>query len=1558
MNIEDFLPKYPNVEKTEYPVLNPYEDVDFAPSIYSKKEFYENRLEKEEIFPTEKGLLAKHQTTIARYLSSNTPYDRLLLVHQVGCVDPNTPILLWDGKIKKAEYICIGDKLIGDDGNPRTVLELRQGESDMFIINQETADSYTVNKDHILTLYTKGGNIIEIKVSDYLKLSDGDKLELKGYKCSGVNWGKQDVSLDPYTLGVWLGDGFTSLEPELIKHLSENVKSSFLSINNKDIPMEYIINDRYTRLKLLAGLIDTTGDVYNGTRIELSHKNKILSDKICYLTRSLGFSCHQKEIKKSYKILISGIGLEEIPTIIPRKKIYKCKYDKDPLTTELTVSPVGNGKYVGWIIGDNRRFLLGDFTVTHNTGKTCAAIGAIEQIRQENSTINGAVIIALGGKILDNFINELLFKCTAGQYIPKDFGSLTEKTKTARINKKIGDFYEFQHIQIFSKTIKNMRDADIIQHYSNKIIVIDEIHNIRIQPDKKKAETLKIYQSYFRFLHLVQNSKILLLSATPMKDSVEEIATVMNLLLPNTIEDQLPTGEDFNKIFLYSKDGTRYIKQDKIKDLKRVFNGRVSFLRAVHTDIKKEYMGKEIGTLKHFKVSPEIMSDFQSKVYAESVEKDKMKGAGVYNNSIEASLFSFPNETWGVQGFTNYITAKEEKKIRVDVNTNKKLKNEQSGEYKYTNVIKNTLNNNLVSELEGKDNDSILKNIQKYSSKFTSVIKQLLERQPSGQIKGKCCFVYSSRIHGGGAILMGLILEKFFGYSRANGKETSKGLRYALLTGETVTKNTLNSIKNRFNRPDNLYGEYIQVIIGSKTVSEGLSFNHIQLEVILTPHFNYSEIAQALGRGIRLGSHRFLIDAYKKDNSLPIPVIDIMQPVAIPNIKYKNSSIDLHLYQISEDKDISIKRMIRIIMESSFDCALNYFRNNVTGYDNKRECEYTTCEYKCNNIRTNIIKKGLKDSQLDYSTHQLYYTNPRESKIQKKIEQLFRTNITITLDDIINNLKDNFVEDEIRNALINLTEQTKDNSSDFDYKNYIDIYYRSPVKKIIIKIERLFRNHFQLNLNNIVSKLKEFRTFDILTALRTLINESIIINNKYGFPCYLREQNNIYFLADSLVVKNLLSSYYTKYPSTVYNKTYTTIIQELFNKLLPNIIKNVCKLTNKTAIINFISTLEPKIQELFIEASVEALDKKIDFRVEFRDIVLKYFSNFIKKIDNVTVSTVLQKNNILRCYEQGVWKNCSTDYNKSLVTQEDTIKSELREGDLYGTYNPQNNKYCIVDVENEKLGIKQLQDSKENVKTTRSIRTGKNCGSWNLNDLINIMVKRLKIKPPDSYKNTDDIDKLIRHASSNKRIMNIYNNKVDNLDIITLRRALYWGSKKSSHICKSLMTWFDVNKKLYIDNKCGVQGKALMGEKETVEKAPTKIKYTIIEYIPIRDKTYLKEYIDDIQKLMDDCYNVKKYRITLNDDKWYLAYSKKKIVSFLLLQKNKITHLCVASNYSKRKGIATNVMGQLLRKADIYTTELNNVDKNYAKLVKIFKLTGFNVLKNNGKITTFRYTPT
>jgi hypothetical protein len=98
-----------------------------------------------------------------------------------GCFAEDTPVMLWNGKFKYSQNICIGDILVGDDGHPRNVLQLCTGIDELYRIDQTNGMSYTVNSKHTL-IFKIGDSIVNIVVDDYLKLPNDIMKNLKGFK--------------------------------------------------------------------------------------------------------------------------------------------------------------------------------------------------------------------------------------------------------------------------------------------------------------------------------------------------------------------------------------------------------------------------------------------------------------------------------------------------------------------------------------------------------------------------------------------------------------------------------------------------------------------------------------------------------------------------------------------------------------------------------------------------------------------------------------------------------------------------------------------------------------------------------------------------------------------------------------------------------------------------------------------------------------------------------------------------------------------------------------------------------------------------------------------------------------------------------------------------------------------------------------------------------------------------------------------------------------------------------------------------------------------------------
>jgi hypothetical protein len=978
------------------------------------------------------------------------------------------------------------------------------------------------------------------------------------------------------------------------------------------------------------------------------------------------------------------------------------------------------------------------------TGKSCSAVGAVEQIREEG-TFMGALYLAKGDSLINNFTNELIFKCTDGRYIPNRYEEITELEKVHRKKKSIKDYYQTNTFATFAKEISKISNEKLVQwceRYNNYIIIIDEVHNLRMKAELEEEGGVKIgvnvYNEFWRFLHALKDCKILLMSGTPMKDGVDEIASIMNLIIP--LDRQLPTGIDFTEKFFNKSEEILIIKPAKIPELKTIFKGRVSYLKAMQSQIKKIFAGHLSGKLKYFNVVEDKMSDFQTKYYEEAYEADRGEHKGVWSNSRQASLFVFPDGTWGSEGFKKYVV---KTKVSSLGGSNKSKKTA----YDYY------LGEELTKKLKADSHDEMLDKLYVYSSKYAESIRNILQAQK----QNKSVFVYNEFVTGSGLVLFGLIL-KLFGFSKASGNELegSELPRYATLTSETSTTRQINLISERFNNDDNMYGKIINIIIGSRKISEGFSFKNVQVEEIQTPWFNYSETSQAIARGYRLGSHKALLQ------SGFIPELTIYQRVSIPNSD--TSSIDLDMYKIAEDKDISIKGVERIMKESAWDCALTYRRNNVIGADGERDCDYLGCYYECDGIG---VPEDVDD--LDISTFHLKYNSAN-------------------IEDIIN------------------------------------------------KLVLLFRENFRLDLDSIILHFKEFSDFDVISALRILINESRQIINKYGFPSYLKEDMNIFFLVDSLsVIGSSMSDYYTEYPNIKKQISFEQIIEPIYTNSLPEIINQSSRAEVVEDIRKVMIRLPIEIQEYFIEGSIQgnvlaSKTGKDNARLsKTRKLVLEYFKNKYDKFDGtVWISWLLNESEepTFRCFDENDidWKDCDAEYVEKGQKYKQNLQAALKDSPYgwYGLYNPKRSNFCIRNVKEKDITKLHKQTS------------GIVCKTVGKQELINIILDdfseinipsmdeinkieaELKKKMPAKEANMTKMKKVfndINGMNKNQVLADIKSNKyIDkrldpSLPIKDLKRISFWGNQTIPTLCGYLHIWLSRTPYFIDDDTCGSSDK-------------------------------------------------------------------------------------------------------------------------------------------------------
>lgn len=377
---------------------------------------------------------------------------RISTFYNNSCLAPETPVLMWDGSKKRADEVEFGDELVGDDGEKRTVQAVCSGEDEMYEILNDFGESYIVNKNHYLTLkYPDHKDIVwlkpsdefplgcwllkifnsivvqleyiynvvkedkskevalhemqqirdsmkyegtfDVKVTEYLELTAQVKNFLCGVKINNpIKWEtKKVMTEDPYSFGKEL---FTD------EH------------KDKYIPDDILHNDENTRCQLLAGIIDSDVGLIDGSemRIYLKGKEKIVN-QIDFVAKSLGLKSFVRKQHVGdvlhFEMIISGSYIKNIPVRIKTKEmqivnafysLVECISD----CSKIYVRPIGKGKYNGFIIDGNHRFLLGDFTVTHNSGKAKHSTNgrAIKGIKERLTGKEGLIRTNLMGKRL------------------------------------------------------------------------------------------------------------------------------------------------------------------------------------------------------------------------------------------------------------------------------------------------------------------------------------------------------------------------------------------------------------------------------------------------------------------------------------------------------------------------------------------------------------------------------------------------------------------------------------------------------------------------------------------------------------------------------------------------------------------------------------------------------------------------------------------------------------------------------------------------------------------------------------------------------------------------------------------------------------------------------------------------------------------------------------------------------------------------------------------------------------------------------------------------------
>jgi hypothetical protein len=705
---------------------------------------------------------------------------------------------------------------------------------------------------------------------------------------------------------------------------------------------------------------------------------------------------------------------------------------------------------------------LNGILVMHGTGtgKTCSAISIAEQFKEQIKKYNTKVWVLIPGpNTRENFKSELLF-CTGDTYLKnKEVLQQLSKGEQDR-EKKIGVYGALQNYRILSyktfykkvlgekivekkidddnnikSSYRRNQDGEIerelvvdrISTMDNSILIVDEAHNLT---NNEYGEALK------KIIRVSQNLKVILLTATPMKNLADDIIDLLNFIRPDTDmikRDKVFTGEK-NYMMQFKKDGLSYLKEKA--------NGYISFYRGAipFTFAKRNDKGKIPKGLLFTPVVKCMMEKFQLDAYINTV---KNFDDSLSKTSSAAANFVFPGLDSSKKKITGYFSTDGMNRVVSQLGNEKdtllKLINKQL----FGGKLSKEEERNFMYETENKTINGLILNLKYlkfFSIKFYKSIRRLGKLIEGNKGTGTA-FIYSNLVKAGGMEIFAEALKengyleymenpndydikdntidyktgKTFEVIKKEGLASEfKPATYLLITGgtddsgEDIPEIKQKIIKDVFNKPSNANGKYLKFILGTKVMNEGVTLENVKEIHILDVHYNLGKVDQVIGRGIRMCKHMAVIN----DNNR-FPKVNVYRYVASLE---KELTTDEILYQKAELKYLLVKKVERALKETAIDCPLLLYNNKFPEEIEKHKgcvepslsnlskgkkicpamCDFKECDYVCDGNKLNLkFKKddgyvALNKKDVDYTTFNNKLARVEISNIKNNIKDLFR----------------------------------------------------------------------------------------------------------------------------------------------------------------------------------------------------------------------------------------------------------------------------------------------------------------------------------------------------------------------------------------------------------------------------------------------------------------------------------------------------------------------------------------------------------------------------------------
>ena len=830
-------------------------------------------------------------------------------------------------------------------------------------------------------------------------------------------------------------------------------------------------------------------------------------------------------------------------------------------------------EFVKVFMGENTPYNSILITWGTGVGKTCGAVQITESLRPTVQMFHKYIYIIAPANLQQNYKETLLSECSGNKHNNGE--------------ENISSTYKFYSYLKFGKLIEKIYaqggEESLIKKFSNCVFVIDEAHNLNnlkedeetkkeleeetkkeLKEDEETKKELKEEEeqnsqdntSERRLLNTlellfgtIKNSKLILLTATPIRNNISEIASLMNLLRLNNgeskIDEEKAFGNDINVNYLLQmfKGYVSYVKG----------NSQISFPKIEDQGIlinpypNYDHRGKTLEyKIQYTKVIPCEMTSYQLAYY---LYNSMHRKSGKFNNvlttisNVALPIFDdngkiIKTSITKIKTLEEFITHVKGGKIKLGsqghLNADYPIERSFFLCKEYLPYFSTKINK-LLDNLLQPGVHYVYSRLVQFGTTIISVACQLFGWNILRvNAEGDITFNYSLLDYNN------IIKRCWCGQletEHTNSHEFQQG-HIVIYTGDANTnQKALKNLLAIINSEENKNGQLCKVFIGSRVSGEGVNYKRLRYVHILEPWWNNTVLQQVIGRAARNCSHFDLskefqnVLVYRYTSVFPksLDSIEEIYP-QFNKVKSKllkqlnNETVDMSMYRLAESKDLRISYLTRLLKISAVDCVTNYIWNRVwteseiahlkkhhkytvgkntfeiddnaikllnIGEDKTPDCEYMDCNYTC-----------MEDEPIETNdTSVLYnYLNINKQKILVKINQII---------DFINKLHTPIFSLSGLMEYFNINVIQSEGFTKLDYYNIFDAL-----------TEMLTNQDITFEWNGITGRLRMMDTSDgIIYAFDSFSN---YIDDPSSIPLYFK-YNNVFTNGSniSIDVKNI-----------------------------------------------------------------------------------------------------------------------------------------------------------------------------------------------------------------------------------------------------------------------------------------------------------------------------------------------------------------------------------------------------------------------------------------------------